>query len=533
MQKSVLFGKESREKIAAGVKKITDAVRVTMGAAGKCVLVGEAIYGNDGLVHLPTIVSKDGWQVTRYFELPDAIEHRGAMMIKEAATKTVEQVGDATTCTCVLADAMISNGVALINAGANSQEIKKGMDKATEFVIAELKKMSTPVRGDIERVRQIATVSANNDKTIGDLIAGAIDKIGYDGVIDIQQSNGVETEIKVTDGFKIDRGWVSPLFVNVPAKESCEFENPYILLYDKKINHHSQVEKIMSLVQQRQRPVLVICEDLVDEGLAFLGMNAYRQLLKVCVIKSPDFGDARRDWMEDIALLTGGTYISDVRGASIKEANLTHLGSAKKVIISKTETVIVDGEGDKAKIEKFQESLKATLDNTKTEEEKFEIEKRIARLSGSIAVIKVGAATETELKEKLDRVDDSVRATKAAIAEGFIAGGGTALAKIAPKVFLTNDPLTDFQKGQQIISNALSRPLTQIVENAGLDGNPILMRVIGAKENEGYNALTGEITNMVEAGIIDSTKAIRCALQNAVSVAGMVLTSECSIVTTS
>lgn len=533
MQKQVLFGQESREKMMAGVKKITDAVRVTMGANGKCVLIGNAIYGNDGMVHLPTIVSKDGWTVTRHFELSDPIENRGAMMIKEAATKTVEQVGDATTCTCVLADAMISEGVKMINEGANSQEIKKGMDKACELVIAELKKMSTPVRGNIERVRQIATVSANNDKIIGDLIAGAIDKIGYDGVIDIQQSNGVETEIKVTDGFKIDRGWVSPLFVNVPAKESCEFENPYILLYDKKINHHSQVEKIMSLIQQRQRPVLVICEDLVDEGLAFLGMNAYRQLLKVCVIKSPDFGDSRRDWMEDIALLTGGTYISDVRGASIKEANLSHLGSAKKVVVSKTETVIIDGEGNKETLQKFQDQLKKTLDNATTEEEKFNIEKRIARLSGSIAVIKVGAATETELKEKLDRVDDSVRATKAAIAEGFIAGGGTALAKIAPKVFIAKTELTDFQKGQQVICDALSRPLTQIVENAGLDGNQILVKVISAKENEGYNALTGEITDMVEAGIIDSTKAIRCALQNAVSVAGMVLTSECSIVTVS
>lgn len=533
MQKSVLFGKESREKIAAGAKKITDAVRVTMGSNGKCVLIGNAAYGNDGMVHFPTIVSKDGWTVTRHFELADPVENRGAMMIKEAATKTVEQVGDATTCTCVLAEAMISNGVEYINAGANSQEIKKGMEKATEIVVAELKKMSTPVRGDIERVRQIATVSANNDKVIGDLIAAAIDKIGYDGVIDIEQSNGVETEIKVTDGFKIDRGWVSPLFVNVPAKESCEFENPYILLYDKKINHHTQVAKIMENIQQKQRAVLVICEDLVDEGLAFLGMNAYRQLLKVCVIKSPDFGDARRDWMEDIALLTGGSYISDVRGASITQANIMQLGSAKKVIVTKTETIIVDGEGDKDKIAKFQESLKATLDNAKTEEEKFEIEKRIARLSGSIAVIKVGAATETELKEKLDRVDDSVRATKAAIAEGFIAGGGTALAKIAPRIFLTTVEPTDFQKGQQIICNALSRPLTQIVENAGIESNPILLKVISAKENEGYNALTGEITDMVAAGIIDSTKAIRCALQNAVSVAGMVLTSECSIVTVS
>ena len=528
MQKSVLFGKESREKILIGVQKITNAVRITMGANGKCCLIGNAIYGNDGMVHLPTIVSKDGWTVTRHFELPDAIENRGAMLIKEAATKTVEQVGDATTCTCVLAEAIISEGVALINAGANSQELKKGIDKAVEYVVEELKKMSTPVRGDIERVRQIATVSANNDKVIGDLIAEAYSKIGYDGVIDIQQSNGVETEIKVTDGFKIDRGWVSPLFVNVPPKETCEFENPYILLYDKRINHHSQVEKIMSLVQQKQRPVLVICEDLVDEGLAFLGMNAYRQLLKVCVIKSPDFGDSRRDWMEDIALLTGGTYISDVRGVSIKEANLSVLGSAKKVIVTKSETIIVDGEGNKESIQKFQDQLTKTLDNATTEEEKFEIEKRIARLSGSIAVIKVGAATETELKEKMDRVDDSVRATKAAISEGFVAGGGTAFLKI--------------KTGNKIVDLAMIKPFQQICENAGIINKEwwefwkpknVIDKVMQEPGNIGYNVMSGKVENMVDAGIIDSTKAIRCALQNAASVAGMVLTSECSIITVS
>lgn len=533
MQKEVLFGKESRAKILAGVQKITNAVRVTMGANGKCVLIGDAVYGNDGMVHLPTIVSKDGWTVTKYFALPDPFEHRGAMLIKEAATKTVEMVGDATTCTCVLAEAMVSKGVELIDAGANSQELKKGMDKAAEYVIEELKKISTPVRGDIERVRQIATVSANNDKVIGDLIAEAVSKIGYDGVIDIQQSNGIETEIKVADGFKFDRGWVSPLFVNIPAKETCEFENPYILLYDKRINHHSQIEKIMSQVQQKLRPVLIICEDLVDEGLAFLGMNAYRQALKVCTVKAPEFGDARRDWMEDIALLTGATFISDIRGVGIKEMNLGHLGSAKKVIVSKTETIIIDGEGEKQGVDRFINDLKMQLGNAVSEDEKFAIEKRIARLSGGIAVIKVGAATETELREKMDRVDDSVRATKAAIAEGFVAGGGTAFVKLSNSIFIDGSSLNNIKQGQQIIYQSLQKPLLQICENSGVDASDILRNVLHSNPNIGYNVLTEKTEDMVEAGIIDSTKALRVALQNAVSVAGMILTSECSIITVS
>lgn len=533
MQKQVDFGKKSRSKIQAGVKKITDAVRVTMGANGKCVLIGEAIYGNDGLVHLPTLVTKDGWTVTKHFSLPDPVEHRGAMLIKEAATKTVEMVGDATTCTCVLAEAMVSEGIKLIDQGANSQELKKGMDAAAEYVISELKKISTPVRGEIERVRQIATVSANNDKVIGDLIAEAISKIGYDGVIDIQQSNGIETEIKVTDGFKFDRGWVSPLFVNNPAKEICEFEEPYILIYDKRINHHEQIQQIMSLVQQRNKPVLIICEDLVDEGLAFLGMNAYRQLLKVCTVKSPEFGRMREDWMEDIALLTGATFISDLRGVSVKNIGINHLGTSKKAIVSKSETVIVDGGGDKDNIFAFIEKLKTNLDNEITEEERFYIEKRIARLNGSIAVIKVGAATETELKEKLDRVDDSVRATKAAIAEGFVAGGGTAFVKLANFHVIDGSEITDKQKGQRLMYLSCLKPFLQICENAGVDGSEIIKSILNSNPDTGYNVLTERVEDMVDAGIIDSTKALRVALQNAVSVAGMILTSECSIITTS
>lgn len=531
MIKEVLYGKESRDKLLTGVQKITKAVGSTMGAAGKCVLIGNAEYGNDGLVNLPTIVSKDGYTVAKHFRLSDGIEHRGAMMIIEAATKTVNEAGDATTCTSVLAGNLIENGMKLIDEGANSQQLKKGMDKALEYVVEELKKMSTPVKGDIERIRQIATVSANNDKVIGDLIADAYSKIGDAGIIDIEASNGISTEIKISDGFKIDRGWISPLFVNNKAKETCEFENPLILLYDKKITHHTQIERAIGISIQQNKPLVIICEDSDEEGLAYLAINSYQQRFRACAVKSPEFGNLRREWMEDIALITGGDYVSDLHGLDIKEVELSNFGDAEKVIISNTETIIRGGKKDTVKFDEFIADLQMNLAQAKTEDEKYPIEKRIARLQSSVAVIQVGAATETELKEKLDRVDDSVRATRAAIAEGFVPGGGTAFLRI-PNAFKVNDD-TDFKKGEQLVFDALNAPLMQICDNAGVDSKDIHTKVSRETGNVGYDALTGEIVDMVKVGIIDSTKALRCALVNAVSVAGMVLTSECSIITIS
>lgn len=530
MTKQVLFGKESRAKTLAGVQAITNAVKVTMGAAGKCVLIGEAVYGNDGLVNLPTKVSKDGYTVTKYFELPDQAENRGAMMIKEAATKTVEEVGDATTCTCVLAESLVSGGMQLIEDGGNSQQIKKGMDKALEAVVEELKKVSTPVRGNIDRVRQIATVSANNDTVIGDLIADAISKIGDDGVIDIEASNGIETAIKISDGFKFDRGWVSPLFVNNKVKETCEFDNPLILLYDKKITHHSKVQKAVTVSIEQNRPLVIICEDAEDTGLAYLAINTFRQNMRVCVVKSPEFGNIRQDYMQDIALLTGGDYVSDLHGINIEDVVYENLGSAKKVIVSKTDTVIIEGGKDEKKFNDFIVELRMNLAQATTENEKYPIEKRIARLNGSVAVIQVGAATETELNEKLDRVDDAVRSTRAAIAEGFVAGGGTAFLRMG--LYKDGSDISDFEKGERLVHLSLSSPLLQICENAGVDGADIYEKVKKETGNIGYNVLSGKVEDMVSAGIIDSTKALRCALTNAVSVAGMILTSECSIITT-
>ena len=528
MTKSVLFGDESRQKMLIGVRAIADAVRVTMGASGKCVLVGNAIYGNDGLVHLPTIVSKDGWTVTKHFELPDAVEHRGAMLIKEAANKTVEQAGDSTTATCVLAEAIISGGIEHIKSGSNSQQIKKGLDYGLDYVVGELKKISTPVLGNIDRIRQIATVSANNDSSIGNLIAEAYEKIGDAGVIDIEQSKGTETEIKVSDGYKFDRGWLSPLFVNVKDKETCEFDEPYILLYQHRITHHTQIQTAIEYTIKDNKPLLIICEDIDEQGLGFLGINNYQGRIRVCAVKSPEFGDARREWMEDIAVSTGATYISDLRGIGIKEVTPLHFGKAKKVIVSKTETTIIGGGADKQLLEDTVNDLKMNLAQAKTEEEKFPIEKRIARLTGSAAVIYVGAATETELHEKMDRVDDAVRATKAAIAEGFVAGGGTAFVRIP----YPNVQYPELELGVSILFDALKSPLKQICKNSGVSELEISEQVINETGDNGYNVLTGNIENMVESGIIDSTKALRCALVNAVSVAGMFLTSECSIVTT-
>jgi len=534
MNKQVLFSNESRQKLLSGIKKISDAVRVTMGANGKCVLIADALYNKDGfVVKLPVKVSKDGFTVTKYFSLNDHAENAGAMMIKEAAFKTVEQAGDATTCTCVLAEALISGGMKLIDEGANSQQLKKGMDSALQYVVEELKKISIPVRGNIDRIRQVATISANNDKEIGDLIADAYSKIGDDGVIDIEASQTGKTDIKVFDGFKFDRGWdgMSPFFINKPTKETCELENPLILLYEKQITHHTQFENAFKHVMPTRRPILIICEDAREEGLAVLVTNKMQGNVSVCVVKSPGYGIHRMEAMEDIALLTGATYISDSKGVGIKDMTLAHFGEAKKVIVSAKETVIIGGGGTEGDLNQFVAELRATITNEKTEEEIAHIEKRIARLTGGFAIIQVGAATETELNEKMDRVDDAVRATKAAIAEGFVAGGGTAFLNI--HVLYDGAPKDNFTKGWNLLLEAINFPFKQICENSGVDSNEIMDKLLLANKGDyfGYNALTGEIVDMVEAGIIDATKALRCALVNAVSVSGMVLTSECAIIT--
>lgn len=529
MTKTVLFGKEARDKILTGVQKITNAVRVTMGASGKCVLIGDAVYIDGFVTPLPTKVTKDGFSVTKYFSLADQIENRGALIIKEAALKTVEMAGDATTCTCVLAEAIISEGISLINDGANSQELKKGIDSAIDDAVKELGKMSIQVRGNLSKIYEVACVSANNDTTIGEFIRDAYSRIGDDGVIDLEPSTGVNTEIKISDGYKWGKSWISPLFINNKEKQLVEFETPVILLYDKKINHHTQVERALTICMQLGKPILIVCEDAIEEGLAFLAMNTVQGRVKCCVVKAPGVGEFRREEMEDIALITGGTYVSDLRGVSIKEIEVDNLGTAKKVIVTKDETIIVGGNTDKEGLENLLNELRMNLAQAKNEDEKHPIEKRIARLTGGVAVIQVGAATETEMKEKLDRFDDSVRATKAAIYEGVVVGGGTAFARISPKIFIDGSDLSDFNKGRRLVSQVLYRPLIQMAENAGVDSAAVLKSVMEANGNEGYNTKTGHVEDLMLAGIIDSTKALRCALQNAASVSGTLLISECVI----
>ena len=529
MLKEIRFNKEARDKVLAGVKKITDAVRVTMGSSGRCVLIGESYYGNDGMISLPTIVTKDGYTVTKHFELADKAENRGALMIKEAAMKTVMQAGDATTCTCVLAEAIITEGMKLIDEGANSQELKRGIDDAVSQAISELKNMSTLIGKDIDKIFQVATVSANNDPAIGGIIADAFKKTGPEGVIDIQEGASVETEIKIFNGYKFDRSWCHPLFINNKEKQICEFKDALIVVYDQRINHHSQVIEAVQMANNQNKPLLIICEDATDEGLGFLVLNVHEQRARVCAVKAPSFGEDRRIEMEDISLLTGATYISDVRGVSIKEFHPQYFGSAAKVAVNKDETIIIVDKNAKERVEDTLNELRMNLAQAKNEHEKTPIEKRIAKLTGGIAVIQVGAATETEMREKVDRFDDAVRSTKSAISEGFVAGGGTAFVRIADKITIGREMSKDFQAGQQLIKNAIAAPIKQMSTNAGLNGDEIFEAVRILKGNAGWNTASEIFEDMIEAGIIDSTKALRCALTNAASVAGMLLLTECHI----
>jgi chaperonin GroEL len=518
MRKQTLYGEQARAAILEGVKKIAAAVKCTLGPSGRNVLISQSMVVDYGVHSLPVHLTKDGYTTARGFDLDDPHEKAGVLLVKEAAQKSVDQSGDGTSTTVLLAEAIATKGIELIKEGYNPMELKRGIDKAVEQVVAAIKNMATPIKGDIEKIRQIATVSANNDIEIGNLIADAFAKIGDEGVIDIEPGNSVRTEIRIADGYKFERSFVSPWFMNNKEKQTCEFENPYILLYEKRINHHTQVEKILEKVSQTGRAILIICEDADEEGLAFLVMNSSQKRLKCCVVKAPAFGDARREEMEDIAILTGGFYITDSKGVGIKEAGLEHLGSARKVVVNKDETIIIGGEADKMLLENQLNELRMNLTQTKNEDEAFPIEKRIARLTGGVAVIQVGASTETEMKEKLDRFDDAVRATKSAIAEGFVPGAGTTFLRIK-----TNNP---------VIDPILDAPLRQICINAGVDVEQIVEKVRCSTGNIGYNAKTDDVQDLVEAGIIDPAKVLRCAIQNAASVASMILTTEVLIADT-
>ena len=518
--KEIHFSDIARGELYEGVKKLADAVKVTMGPRGRNVLIQKS-FGS------PTI-TKDGVSVAREIELPQPVENMGAQLVKEVASKTADEAGDGTTTATVLAYNIFKEGLRNITAGANPIEVKRGMDKAAEAIVAELKKISKEVK-DKKEIAQVATISANNDPRIGELIAEAMEKVGKDGVITVEEGKSLQDELEVVEGMQFDRGYLSPYFVTDPEKMEAVLENAYILLYDKKISQMKDLLPILEkIVQTGNRPLLIIAEDVEGEALATLVVNKLRGTLNVCAVKAPGFGDRRKAMLEDIAILTGGQVISEELGRTLESATLEDLGQAERVIVDKDNTTIVGGKGDKAAVEARIKEIKALIEKTTSEYDKEKLQERLAKLAGGVAVIKVGAATETEMKEKKDRVDDALAATKAAVEEGIVIGGGTALIRAAKKVSLDVDG--DEKIGAEIILRAIKAPLKQIAENAGFDPGVVANNVENAEnENIGFNAATGEYVDMFEAGIVDPAKVERVALQNAVSVASLLLTTEATV----
>lgn len=525
MHKRTLYGSEARNKLLSGINKITDAVAVTLGPQGRNVLVAQVVEANYATHSLPIEVTKDGYRVTQRFDLEDFFERAGIVLVKECAQKSVDQSGDGTTSSCVLMRHMVMEGMKAIEAGANPMELKKEMDAAVARVVSVLRTRAIQVRNDNEKLFHIATISANNDIEMGRMVADAFRKIGHEGVVDIEAGKSVNTEIKIASGYRFDRSWVSPYFMTHREKQLVEFENPLILLYNRVITHHTQIEQAMKIATQASRPVLIICPDAQDEGLAYLVLNVLKQNLRCCVVKAPGIGDAQREEMEDMAILTGATFMADNRGADIKKIELKQFGSAKKVIVTKDETIIIEGASDQKALQDLINELRMNKALTKNEDEAAPIEKRIAKLTGGVAVIQVGAATDTEMKEKMDRFDDAIRAVKSAIAEGYTVGAGTAYLRI--------------NSGSKIVDSAMAMILRQICSNIGLTpkrwwefwkAKHIFDQVKNATGNMGYNAKTGKVEDLIEAGVLDPVKVLRCALQNAASSAAMVLTTECLIV---
>lgn len=519
MAKEIIFSDEARNKLYEGVKKLNDAVKVTMGPRGRNVLIQKSFGA-------PTI-TKDGVSVAKEVELKDSLENMGASLVREVASKTADQAGDGTTTATVLAHAIFKEGLRNITAGANPIEVKRGMDKACEAIVAELKKLSREVK-DKKEIAQVATISANSDEKIGNLIADAMEKVGKDGVITVEEAKSINDELNVVEGMQFDRGYLSPYFITNAEKMTVELSNPYILLFDKKIANLKDLLPVLEQIQKTGKPLLIIAEDIEGEALATLVVNKLRGVLNISAVKAPGFGDRRKAMLEDIAILTGGEVISEELGRTLESATVQDLGQASSVIIDKDNTTIVNGAGEKANIDARVNQIKAQIAETSSDYDREKLQERLAKLSGGVAVIKVGAATETEMKEKKDRVDDALSATKAAVEEGIVIGGGTALIKAKAKINL--DLKGDEAIGAAIVERALRAPLRQIAENAGFDAGVVVNSVENAKdENTGFDAAKGEYVNMLESGIIDPVKVERVALLNAVSVASMLLTTEATI----
>ncbi|EDP4714596.1 chaperonin GroEL [Campylobacter jejuni] len=519
MAKEIIFSDEARNKLYEGVKKLNDAVKVTMGPRGRNVLIQKSFGA-------PSI-TKDGVSVAKEVELKDSLENMGASLVREVASKTADQAGDGTTTATVLAHAIFKEGLRNITAGANPIEVKRGMDKACEAIVAELKKLSREVK-DKKEIAQVATISANSDEKIGNLIADAMEKVGKDGVITVEEAKSINDELNVVEGMQFDRGYLSPYFITNAEKMTVELSIPYILLFDKKIANLKDLLPVLEQIQKTGKPLLIIAEDIEGEALATLVVNKLRGVLNISAVKAPGFGDRRKAMLEDIAILTGGEVISEELGRTLESATIQDLGQASSVIIDKDNTTIVNGAGEKANIDARVNQIKAQIAETTSDYDREKLQERLAKLSGGVAVIKVGAATETEMKEKKDRVDDALSATKAAVEEGIVIGGGAALIKAKAKIKL--DLQGDEAIGAAIVERALRAPLRQIAENAGFDAGVVVNSVENAKdENTGFDAAKGEYVNMLESGIIDPVKVERVALLNAVSVASMLLTTEATI----
>ncbi len=521
MAKEIKFDIESRDALKRGVDALANAVKVTLGPKGRNVVIEKSF----GAPH----VTKDGVSVAKEIELEDKVENMGAQMVKEVASKTNDIAGDGTTTATVLAQAIVREGLKNVAAGANPMDLKRGIDKAVSAVVENLKSQSQQVGDNNDKIKQVASVSANNDETIGGLIADAFARVGKEGVITVEEAKGIDTTVDVVEGMQFDRGYQSPYFVTNPDKMVAELDNPYILLVEKKISSMKELLPVLEPVAQQGKSLLIISEEVEGEALATLVVNKLRGSLKIAAVKAPGFGDRRKAMLEDIAILTGGQVISEERGFTMENASIELLGKAEKVVIDKDNTTIVNGAGEDAQIKARVNQIKAQLESTTSDYDREKLQERLAKLAGGVAVLYVGAASEVEMKEKKDRVDDALHATRAAVEEGIVAGGGVALVRAIESLNNLSGANQDENTGIRIVKRAIEEPLRQIVANAGGEGSVIVAKVAEGKADFGYNAKTDEFVNMLEAGIIDPTKVTRVALENAASVAGMLLTTECVI----
>ncbi|MBA2501088.1 MAG: chaperonin GroEL [Chitinophagaceae bacterium] len=521
MAKQIFFDIEARNKMKKGVDTLANAVKVTLGPKGRNVVL-EKKFGSPS-------VTKDGVTVAKEIELEDPIENMGAQMVKEVASKTADIAGDGTTTATVLAQSIIGEGLKNVAAGANPMDLKRGIDKAVTKVIASLKAMSQTVGDNNEMIEQVATISANSDSEIGKLIAEAMTKVGKEGVITVEEAKGTDTTVEVVEGMQFDRGYISPYFVTNSEKMEAELQNPYILIYDKKISAMKDILHILEKVAQSGRPLLIIAEDLEGEALATLVVNKLRGTIKVAAVKAPGFGDRRKEMLQDLAVLTKGIVISEEQGYKLENADLSYLGSAASVTINKDNTTVVDGKGEKEEINARVNQIKSQIESTTSDYDKEKLQERLAKLSGGVAVLYVGAATEVELKEKKDRVDDALHATRAAVEEGIVPGGGVSYIRCIPAIEDLKGTNEDETTGIQIIKRAIEEPLRQIVANSGIEGSIVVQKVKEGKDDFGFNARTEVYENLLAAGVIDPTKVTRIALENAASIAGMLLTTECVI----